>query len=276
MIKYLSFLVLVLFNSDFAYSQTSEEYLQLAYSYHQKKEYYQAIKNYTKAIELNNQNYQAFFNRALCYSRVDNYNKSIYDFKRVLEIDSTIYETYLALAYTYAEKKDHLKSAESFRNAQVREVKMDYSDYYSYGTSYYFAGMNDSAKKYLEISYDMDKQNSLAPENLAWVYLKEDSKRSCKMFKENYLRDTTDARRINNLGYAYLLDGDLDSAFYFIKKAEIKDPKNSFVYRNYSLYYKQIGNKELACLNLQKAIDLDIVVNYGRSYIRELELYCSN
>ena len=59
-------------------------------------------------------------------------------------------------------------------------------------------------------------------------------------------------------------------------KAEQLEPDNSFVYRNLGLYYKANGNHTAACTNMQKAMDLNIVEQYGAQFIEELVNYCED
>ena len=67
--KYL--LVLILFFSYDAFSQTAEEYFDRAYDKVENGDYYGGIADYTKAIELNPNDAIAYFNRGVAKNRLE-------------------------------------------------------------------------------------------------------------------------------------------------------------------------------------------------------------
>ena len=77
----------------------AEEYLDSGLEKYNVKNYYQAIEDYDRSIELNPEYALAYFNRGLVYKILRNKKKAIFDFLKVIEIGTDA---------------DNLKSAEVF------------------------------------------------------------------------------------------------------------------------------------------------------------------
>jgi len=274
--KGLIYLFLLLISS-YGYSQNLEKTMKKVENgikYLEKGKYKKAIKQYSSIIETHDNIWQAYAVRGNCYYFTNETKKGLHDFLKAYSLDSNQSFLLNQIAVGYEALKQHKQAIEYYKRALSKNFEFTYFEYFSLGSAYYFLAEMDSAIHYLEISRDLDSVNSLAGDNLAWAYLDSDPVKSCFFFNEAYLKDTLDSRKINNLGYSHLLCGNLEEAFTYFKKAKKLDRNNSFIYRNFGLYYMKKGQKEEACKNLQKSIDLKIVEEWGDSYISELKEYC--
>ena len=74
-------IVLILFFSYASYSQTAEKYYNSGLEKHQNGDYYGAIADYTKSIELNPNFAYAYFNRGIAKEILEDLNGACADYK---------------------------------------------------------------------------------------------------------------------------------------------------------------------------------------------------
>lgn len=251
-----------------------EKQLLKAERFEDKRQFKKAIKLYNKILSEDNSNVLTFGKRGLCYFQTNQFTESLKDFNYFYKTYPNSPQVNAYIGSIYAIKKDFLKSIPYMKNALKYGYKPNSTFYFYYGSAYYFTGKDTEAIIYLEKSYEMDTIHSEAVNNLGWANLKYNPKKACKYFKIAYRKDSLNDININNLGYAYLLDGNLENAYIYFQKAKTINPENSFIYRNIGLYYKEKGDKNLSCQNLNKAIELKIVEEWGTQYIEDLINYC--
>jgi tetratricopeptide (TPR) repeat protein len=273
--KKITLIIIITFCNLTLKSQVSDSSLSKAYFNQINENYNDAVALYSIILESDSTSYDALLNRGICYSMIDQNEKSLADFQKALLIKPKSGFAMIGIATISGVLEKHNMAIEYFQKALKIKIELNYTDYFNLGTAYYSLGKIDSAKHYLEHSYNLDKVNSHAVDNLAWAYLEDDPEKSCHFFNEAYLKDTLDSRKINNLGYSHLLCGNLEVAYDLFKKAEKIDPSNSFIYRNLGLYHLKKDQKEQACINLKKSIDLNIISEWGEMYIIELRIYCN-
>ena len=98
------------------YAQTAEEWTILGNAASDSLEYDQAIEYYLKAIEVDNNYFDAYLNLGLTYVEKENYDKAIEYFDKALAIDSLNADTYFILGNTYVSgKQDYDKAIELFK-----------------------------------------------------------------------------------------------------------------------------------------------------------------
>ncbi len=75
-------------------------------AYYQKKQYAQAVDEFTQAIDINHDSIEAYFNRGVAYYELHLYYKAIVDFDMVLMLDPNVREAYYrrGLAYSRVNK----------------------------------------------------------------------------------------------------------------------------------------------------------------------------
>ena len=79
-------LVLVLFFSYDAFSQTAEEYFKRAFDKVENGDYYGGIADYTKAIELNPNDADAYYNRGNAKRKLEDHYGAISDYTKAIEL----------------------------------------------------------------------------------------------------------------------------------------------------------------------------------------------
>jgi len=82
-----------------------------------REKYEDALKNYTKAIQLDCKNPVYFCNRAAAYSKLNNHVFALEDCQRAIEIDPTYSKAYGRMGLAYASLNDHLKAKQFYEKA---------------------------------------------------------------------------------------------------------------------------------------------------------------
>jgi serine/threonine-protein kinase len=92
------------------------EYVNQGYKFYQQKKYNQAIEAYTKAVEINPNDYALYNDRGLIYTAKRDYDKAITDFDKSIELkpDSL---TYNNRGVAYEDKGEKEKAVEDYRKA---------------------------------------------------------------------------------------------------------------------------------------------------------------
>jgi tetratricopeptide (TPR) repeat protein len=102
-------------------------YLSRGHAYFKNHNVVQAIAEYTKAIEVNPKDAQAYYDRGLNYELQENYAQAIADFTKATGIDSKFGMAYYirGLAYFFEYKHDYVKAFEDFHTAVKLGVHVD-------------------------------------------------------------------------------------------------------------------------------------------------------
>jgi len=82
-----------------------------------QEKYEDALKNYTKAIQLDCKNPVYFCNRAAAYSKLNNHVFALEDCQRAIEIDPSYSKAYGRMGLAYASLNDHAKAKEFYKKA---------------------------------------------------------------------------------------------------------------------------------------------------------------
>jgi hypothetical protein len=85
--------------------------------YNELKDYSSAIRDYTKAIELNPNYANAYYNRGLAYNNLKDYDSSIKDYTKAIDIDSNYVKAYNNRAISYSEQGNLASATEDARKA---------------------------------------------------------------------------------------------------------------------------------------------------------------
>ena len=100
-------------------------YNGLAASYQRQGKVEMAIVNFTKAIELNPSYKEAYFGRGVCYLKPGDYDKAIMDLSKAIQIDAKNADAYYYRGQGYFFKKEYAKSMEDVRTAEKLEKTID-------------------------------------------------------------------------------------------------------------------------------------------------------
>ena len=123
-------LLIISFLPFLAAAQTSEEHLRIANEMAKQKKYEDAIKEFTKAIELNNKNIRAYQYRGNAYTNVNDNENAIADFTKVLDAEPKNATVFFYRANAYSNTKDYPDAIKDFNAAFALGYKS--ADFFHY------------------------------------------------------------------------------------------------------------------------------------------------
>lgn len=146
-----------------------EAYFGLGCAYDDMEEYEKAIEKYTKAIELKPYDEIAFYNRGCAYADMGEYEKAIKDYTRTIELRPDYESAFVNRGCVYADMGEYEKAIEDYTRAI--ELRSDDEEAYNNRADAYY--QMKEYKKALEdctIAIDLNPDFSVAYETRADVY----------------------------------------------------------------------------------------------------------
>ncbi|MBL7086954.1 MAG: tetratricopeptide repeat protein [Candidatus Cloacimonetes bacterium] len=96
---------------------------------------YKNKENYNKAIDIDPEGADAYYNMGIAYYNKGNYDKAIDCYQKAIDIDPDLSDAYNNMGIAYGDKDNYDKEIECYQKAI--EVKSDYADaYYNMGIAY--------------------------------------------------------------------------------------------------------------------------------------------
>ena len=201
---------------------TAEEYFYRAYEKSQKGDYYGAISDYTKAIEINPNFVSVYYNRGNAYSNLKDYYGAISDYTKAIEINPNFADAYNNRGNQKSNLKDYNGAIADFTKAIEINPNFAYP-YYNRGTA------KSNLKDYNGAIADYTKAIEINP-NFADAYKNRGS-------VKGYLKDY----------YSAIAD--------FNKAIEI-NPNYADAYFNRAVGKYKLKDYYGACIDAKKAQDL--------------------
>jgi tetratricopeptide (TPR) repeat protein len=191
--------------------------------YEEKGQYDEAISNYTKALEINPRDAEAYYNRGVVYNRKGQYDEAISDFTKALEINARDADAYYNRGIVHNRKSQYNEAISDFSKAL--EINPRYADaYYNRGIAYNKKGQYDQA-----IS-DYNKALEINPR-----------------FAEAY----------KSRGSTYDDKGQYDEAISDYNKALEIDPRDAWTYYNRGVVYERKDQYDQAISDYDKALEIN-------------------
>jgi tetratricopeptide (TPR) repeat protein len=144
-----------------SFGQTAKEYFQSGYDKNDKGDYYGAISDFTKAIELNpskNNLATAYYNRGFSKAKLKDQYGAISDYTRAIEIKPNYPEAYLNRGLSKARLEDYKAAIVDYNKAI--EIKPNYALAYSNrAIAKELSGIDGcaDARKAKELGYNADE-----------------------------------------------------------------------------------------------------------------------
>lgn len=205
-------------------SITSESYYILGRCLRKEKKYLDSRDMLIEAIELDKENFLAYYELGLTLSSSDKKDTAIIMFSNSLKINPDFKEAKVALAITYSEISRY-KEAISLYNELIESDEADEEVWYNLANIYYYE-MGDSAKAeecYMEATKYNNKSYA-AWFNLGLInYLKGDYQASIEAFEIVRQSEAFKDRAEYNLAKSYVANSDNQKAIKLLKKLVKKD-----------------------------------------------------
>jgi len=95
----------------FSYSQTSQDFLTSGIQKARENNLQGSISDFTKAIELNTNNFEAYYNRGLSKDKLQNYSGAISDYSTAIKLNPNFEDAYYNRGNVKAKKLNDFKGA---------------------------------------------------------------------------------------------------------------------------------------------------------------------
>jgi len=218
----------------FVMSNNPQKIFDLGMESIKKENYDEAIKHFSKAIELKPKESEYYYQRGIAYSEKRDNDKAIADFTEAIQLNSNNANYHFNRALAYHSLKDYDRAIEDYTEA----IRLDHSDarfYNSRGSAY---------------------------------RLKEDYARAIADHTEAIRLNPDDERYHNNRGVAYLLNKEYDNAIANYTEAIRLAPDNARYYNNRGTAYNLKKDFFSAGDDFAEAVRLD---PDNESYRKDLE-----
>ena len=222
-----------------------------------KRDYDRAIADFTKAIEINPKDGDAYGFRGLAYTRKDNYDLAIADFTKVIEINPKDGDAYRARGIAYGRKDNYDRAIADFTKA----IEINPKD----GDAYGFRGLAYTRKDNYDLAIaDFTKVIEINPQE-GQAYRERGIAYGRKDNYDRAIADFTKAIEINPKdrhaygfrGVAYTRKDNYDLAIAdFTKVIEI-NPQDGYAYRERGSAYYMKSSYDRAVADLTKAIEIN-------------------
>ena len=204
-------------------SNNKHAYCLRGQTYDKLRKYEESIEDYTKAIELDQEDADSYFGRGLAYCELEKYEEAIEDYTKTIELDPNNRHAYSLMGHTYARLMKYEEAIEDFTKVIELNPK-DARNYFWRGHSY------DELGKYEEAIEDYTKAIELNPKNV-----------------DSYF----------GRGLAYCELEKYEEAIEDYTKAIELGPKDADAYYNRALAYEKLNKYEKAIKDYTKIIELN-------------------
>lgn len=234
-------------------------------------EYEMAILDFDSAILLRPNLYKAYLNRSVAYSKLNDYQNALKDINKAIEIDSSKYEAYFNRGIFNKDLGLFESAVQDFKISIGLNPDFSYS--YSYlGECYLQIGDHQLSILYFNKAIDIEPKNPEFYYSRSVYYSNiHDSEKEVQDLKIVISLNAMDNNALNNLGYFYFENSELDSAIYYYTRAINCDSTNLRYWCNRARAYETKNDYKSAIRDMTFAINSLPTEKYF--YKRRYELY---
>ena len=216
---------------------TAQDYFRRGFRASSEGHTQEAVKEYSKAIELDPSFASAYHNRGILYNNLGEQQKALNDYNKAIELDPSYAFAYNGRGNVYRGFGERQKALDDYNKA----IELDPSFAYAY---------NGRGNVYSDLG---EQQKAL-----------EDYNKAIEL-------DSSYAHAYNGRGNVYSNLGEQQKALEDYNKAIELDLNYKFAYRNRGLLYSKLGNLEAAVKDYTQAIQLD--PKYKNAYLNRADAY---
>ena len=216
-----------------------------------------AIEEYSKAIALNLQFWEAYYNRANIYHYKRNLDQAIADYNLAIALNPKYAEAYSNRGLAYFEKGDPDRAIADYDRAIELNPQFAIA-YHNRGIAYANKGDFDRAIADYDRAIEINPQLAEAYSNRGFAYFdKGDPDRAIADCDRAIEINPNHARAYNHRGIAYRYKGNLDQAIADFNQAITLNPEFVEAYYNRGLAYESESQYGQALSDLNKYIEID-------------------
>ncbi|PIB35205.1 hypothetical protein BFP72_07250 [Reichenbachiella sp. 5M10] len=234
--------------------KNASELVRQAESAKEQGNYDEAIVYYGQAIALDPDDPEEILNdRGITYYTLGQYYRAISDFYRAMEIEPENQVYYYNIAYALYNLEDYSESIKYLDLTLDR--KSNYCKAYNLkGLIYDSQGNNDSSLVYFQKAYACDNSDKVKAYNIGYSYYQLYQYDSALMWlKKSESMGYEDEDLYNYIGNSYYGKEDYETALPYHQKHLAYDSGNFIAYYNMGTCYYWMGQYDLAIEHLEKA-----------------------
>ena len=253
-------------------SSFAQAYNNLGIVYAKTGELEKAVDVYDKSLENDPEFVDAYYNRSNAYYELGSYREAISD----LNVIRNSYTPKEAIQFAKGLSFFGLKNYDSAEYVFTKALEVDTLNselYLNLAATKYYKGLLVDAKKLIDQSLRI---NENAPEaynlmGLIHVAMKEYPE-AIKDYDKGLTLESNNAFILNNRGYIYLQRDQLEKALEDINESIVINPDNAWAYRNKGIYYYKIDEIENALRLLLQSVRMDNSMELSYYYLGEIYL----
>jgi len=231
-----------------------DAYYNRGNAYYDRGNLEQAISDYSKAIEINPVYINAYYKRGVFYQGKGNLIQAISDYNKVISMNSAHSDAYYNRGNAYYTKGD-LEQAISDYSRVIEIDPVHLKAYYNRGIAYYDKDDPDLAIADFSKAIGIDPEYAEAYNNRGNAYYdKGESGLATADFSKAIEINPKYAEAYNNRGIAYYKKGNLEQAISDYSQAIGNNPKYAEAYNNRGIAYYKKGNLEQAISDYSQAV----------------------
>ena len=250
---------------------TAQDYFRRGFRASSEGHKQEAVKEYSKAIELDPSFASAYHNRGILYNDLGEYPKSLKDYSKAIELNPTYVSAYYGRGNTYYDLGEHQKALEDYNKV----IELDPSFAFAYngrGNVYRGLGERQKALDDYNKAIELDSSYAHAYNGRGNIYFDlGEQQKALEDYNKAIELDPSFANAYNGRGIIYYDLGEQQKALEDYNKAIELDLNYKFAYRNRGLLYSKLGNLEAAVKDYTQAIQLD--PKYKNTYLSRADAY---
>lgn len=216
-----------------------------------------ALLDFNQAILIDPTNIGYVWSRAEAYAGANRYDKAIGDITVVRRNFPDSANVYFSEGIIHFQFQQYALAEASFTEALMRD-DTNGEAYINRGTVRFYVNKPAAARADLEQGLKLNPEEGNAWNTLALVESSQgDHSKALTLINRALEIAPNEAYFINNRGYIYLLLDSLDKGVADIDASLLRDPQNTWAYRNKGIYFYKTENYQEALRLLQQSEALD-------------------
>jgi tetratricopeptide (TPR) repeat protein/cellulose biosynthesis protein BcsQ len=219
--------------------------------------YYDAIAEFTRAIDAKPDNSDAYYSRGLAYFEILQFDSSVSDFGKVIQLKPDYAEAYTERGRAYRNTGNISLAIEDYNEAINLDPNLARA--FSYRSfAYYKQCRYDNALEDCQRAIEIDPKNADGYDSFGSIYMAElDFDQAISQFLKAIKLKPAFAIAYSNLGLAYYWKGDFSQALQYLNRSIELKPNNPDAYVNLGRVYYAKGSNGQAITAFNQAIQLD-------------------
>ena len=224
--------------------------------YFKKRDFEQAVRDYTTALEIDSNNATAYIYRGLAFINLRRHERANRDFSYALALDPCNAIAHTHIGIVHAVTGDHDNAIKNFNHALKADPNYPFV-FFSRGASYSAKGDDDSAERDFSKAIELNPDFSDAYRARSLVFMTRGEYDRALQDVNNALRLAPEDPYAHHVrGSVYLEKGDFDEAIQEFDQSLEQVPENYLAYSSRGIAYERKGDFARAMPDYDRALSI--------------------